>query len=181
MTDADVRIMKMPDHGFRPAYNVPLAADTLSRAIVAVEVTNARSDHQQSEPIRQQVEQRTGVKVEEHLLDGGYVQWDSIETAETSGTKIYAPPPNSRKSAQAFEPKKNDGPGTAAWRRRMGQADTQPIYSQRASTSETINADLRTFRGLSKFVVRGLKKVQCQALGSALAYNLMHFATAWIT
>lgn len=181
MTDADARIMKMPDQGFRPAYNMQLAADTQSRAIVGVDVTNARSDHRESEPMRQQVEQRTRAKVEEHLVDGGYVQLEAIERAEASGTKMYAPPPNSRGQQKAFAPKRNDGPGVAAWRQRMGEADAQPIYSQRAATVETINADLHLFRGLSRFVVRGLHKVRCQVLWSALAYNVMHFAAVLIT
>jgi transposase len=181
MTDPEARIMKMPDNGYRPAYNVQLATDTQSRAIVGVDVTNARSDHHEGEPMRQQIEQRTGAQVQEHLVDGGYVQLDGIERAEASGTRMYAPPPKSRNDTRAYEPKKNDGPGVAAWRRRMGQPESRPIYSQRASTAETVNADVRTFRGLSQCLVRGLRKVRCQALWSALAYNLMHFATVWIT
>ncbi len=44
------------------------------------------------------------------------------------------------------------------------------------STMETVNADLKTYRGLGPFLVRGLRKVRCVALWSALAYNVMHFA-----
>ena len=36
-TDPEARFMRMPDGGTRPAYNVQLAADTESRAIVGVE------------------------------------------------------------------------------------------------------------------------------------------------
>ncbi|MCG3131004.1 MAG: hypothetical protein FLDDKLPJ_01779 [Phycisphaerae bacterium] len=53
-----------------------------------------------------------------------------------------------------------------------GRAVTQ----ERAATSETVNADLKTFRGLSAFAVRGLQRVRCVALGSALAYPVMRFA-----
>src|SRR5205085_12499637 len=45
-TDAEARVMKMPDGGFRPALNVQLAVDTASRAIVGVEVVNAGVDQQ---------------------------------------------------------------------------------------------------------------------------------------
>ncbi|MGV2830985.1 hypothetical protein [Myxosarcina sp. GI1(2024)] len=38
--DAEARVMKMPDGGFRPAYNFQLAVDTGSRVIVGVDVTN---------------------------------------------------------------------------------------------------------------------------------------------
>ena len=57
----------------------------------------------------------------------------------------------------------------------MAAAEAKAIYKERASTSETVNADLRTYRGLGPFLVRGLSKVRCVVLWSALAYNLMHF------
>jgi len=180
-TDPDARVMKMPDNGFRPAYNVQLAVDPGSRAIVGVDVVNARTDTKEAEPLREQVERRTGQKVEEHLVDGGYVQKDRIEQAEARGTKMYAPVPKARKDPRAYEVKKTDGPGVAAWRQRMASEEGKAIYSHRGSTVETVNADLKMFRGLSRMVVRGLNRVRCQVLWSALAYNLMHFAQVWIT
>ncbi len=78
-TDAEARRMKMPNGGFNPAVNVQLATDTQSRAIVGVEVSNEGSDSTGlSEPMRQQVEQRSGHKVEQHLMDGGYLRKDDI-------------------------------------------------------------------------------------------------------
>jgi len=60
----------------------------------------------------------------------------------------------------------------------MASEEGQKIYRQRAATSETINADLRSYRGLTQITVRGLNKARWVALWCALAYNLMHFATA---
>ena len=60
----------------------------------------------------------------------------------------------------------------------MAGEEGQKIYRQRAATSETINADLRSYRGLTQMTVRGLNKARCVALWCALAYNLMHFAAA---
>src|SRR4029450_359042 len=37
-TDAEARVMKMPDGGFRPAYNVQVAGDPDSQVIVGVAV-----------------------------------------------------------------------------------------------------------------------------------------------
>src|SRR6202041_440544 len=63
-TDAATRGMKMANGGFNPAANVQLATDTESRAILGVAVSNEGSDSAGlSEPMRQQVEQRTGGKV----------------------------------------------------------------------------------------------------------------------
>ena len=180
-TDAEARIMKMPGGGYGPGHNVQLATDTASRAIVGVDVTNAGSDANESEPMRKQVEERTGRKVEEHLMDGGYVGLESIDRAFEEGVTIYAPVPKPRTAANAYEPRRGDTRGIAAWRRRMGTAEAKAIYKERASTAETVNGDLKSWRGLGPFLVRGLKKVRCIALWSALAYNVMHFAAALLS
>ena len=39
------------------------------------------------------------------------------------------------------------------------------------ATSETVNADLKTYRGMGRFLVRGMGKITCVALWSALAYG----------
>jgi hypothetical protein len=57
----------------------------------------------------------------------------------------------------------------------MSAETGKQIYRQRAATSETVNADLRTYRGLTQITVRGLQKARCVALWCALAYNLLHF------
>ena len=176
-TDSEARVMKTPDGGFRPAYNVQLAADTESRAIVGVSVTNSGSDRALSEPMRQEVESRTGGKVEEHLMDGGFVNFDPLDQAEQAGVTVYAPPQASKK-VDPYQVRPTDSAEVAKWRRRMATEEAKTIYKERAATSETVNADLRTYRGLDRFLVRGLAKVKCVALWSALAYNLMHFGKA---
>jgi transposase len=174
-TDSEAHVMMMPDGGFRPAYNVQVATDTSSRAIVAVDVTSAGSDKAQSAPLREQVEERVGATVAEHLMDGGFVKLEQIERAEQAGVKVYAPPQQSRRDIDPYRVRETDSPEIAAWRTRMATEEAKTIYKERASTSETVNADLRTYRGLGPFLVRGLRKVRCVVLWSALAYNLMHF------
>jgi len=73
------------------------------------------------------------------------------------------------------QPKKNDSPGVAAWRKRMGTERGKAIYKDRATIAERTNADLRTWRGLDKITVKGASKVLCVALWSALAFNLMRW------
>ena len=60
----------------------------------------------------------------------------------------------------------------------MGSEEGKAVYKERAATSETLNADLKTHRGLARLTVRGLGKVTCVVLWSALAYNVLHFAAA---
>jgi transposase len=172
-TDPQSRVMKLPQGAFGPGYNVQFASVPQGRAIVGVEVSNAGSDVHESEPMRKQVEDRTGRKVHQHLLDGGYVGLDSIERAAMEQVRVYAPLPQ---SANPTQPKPGDGPGVKAWRERMGTAEARAIYKERSATSETVNGETRSYRGLTQVLVRGLQKVRCVALFSALAYNLAHFA-----
>ena len=77
-TDPDARVMKLPDGGFRPAFNVQLATTTdAARAIVGVSVTNRGSDQGQATPMLEQIEARTGFRPTEMLLDGGYPGHDA--------------------------------------------------------------------------------------------------------
>ena len=181
-TDPEARRMKMPNGGFNPAVNVQLATDTESRAILGVEVTNEGSDNAGlSEPMRQQVEHRTEGKVRQHLLDGGYMRKDDLERAHAAGVELFVPPhPFVRgpRKGRELEPCRGDSRAALFWKQRMSAETGKEIYRQRAATSETVNADLRTYRGLTQITVRGLKKARCVALWCALAYNLMHFGLA---
>jgi transposase len=178
-TDPEARVQKMPDGGFRPAYNVQLAQDPTSRAVVGVAVAADGSDKDQAEPMRQQVEQRAGQPVLEHLIDGGYVSLANVDRAAESGVTLFAPVPEPRKEGQdRFAPRPDDSPAVAQWRQRMSTPEAQKIYQQRASTCETINADLKTHRGLGRLLVRSAAKVLCVATWAALAYNLIRFAAA---
>ena len=83
--------MKMANGGYSPAANVQLATDTESRAILGVSVSNESSDSAGlSEPMREQVEQRTGGKVKQHLVDGGDSRMEDIVEAQQQGVELLA-------------------------------------------------------------------------------------------
>jgi transposase len=178
-SDAETRRMKMPNGGFNPAVNLQLATDTESRAIVGLAVTNEGTDSVGlSEPMRQQVEQRSGRPVEQHLMDGGYMRKDDIERAHQHRVELFVPPKSAKNPAnrgRELQPKRGDSDAILAWKRRMASQAGKEIYKQRAATSETVNADLRSYRGLTQITVRGIAKIKCVALWCALAYNVMHF------
>jgi transposase len=183
-TDADARRMRMADGGYRPGYNIQIASDPGSRAIVGVEVTNAGVDTDQGPPMREQVERRTDQGVGEHLMDSGYLKFEEIEKATKDGVTLYVPPKpprNPEKRKSAYEPRPGDSEEVAAWRARMGSEDGKQIYLQRTATSETINGDLKTFRSLGRILVRGIRKVRCVVLWNVLVYNLMHFGQALLS
>lgn len=184
-SDAETRRMKMPNGGFNPAVNVQIATDTQSRAIVGIEVSNEGSDNAGlSEPMRRQVEQRCGRKIQQHLLDGGYMRQQDVEQAHQQGVELFVPPKPARNPdnrGRELQPKRGDSPAVLAWKQRMASQEGKEIYKQRGATSETVNADLREYRGLGPLTVRGRHKIKCVALWCALAYNVMHFGPALLT
>lgn len=177
-TDADARTMKMGDGGFRPAFNVQFATAADSQVITGVEVTNSGGDQGQMAPMVEQHETRYGETPDEMLVDGGFVKKEDIDTvsAPQGSTTVFAPVMKSKDpNRDPHEPRADDSPAVAEWRKRMATDEAKEIYKQRASTAECSNAQARN-RGLQRFLVRGLQKVKAVALWYALAHNLIRAA-----
>lgn len=171
-TDPDVRVMKMADGGYRPAYNVQLASDVDSRTIVGITVTNLGSDRSSLLPMLAQVHARTGHRPADALIDGGCFTRETITDAAAQGVRIYAPL-STRRGGPTAKPRHYDSPAVREWRTRMTTPDAQQIYRARAATAEWVNADARTHRTLTSIPVRGLRKVHTWALWIALAHNMV--------
>ena len=116
--------MKMPDGGFRPAYNVELATDQAKGIIVGVRVVMEGTDAGQAPPMEEQVKERTGQHPGAYLMDGGFATREDITALEERDVTVYAPVKlpraNRRKSgtgpATAIPPKWNGG--VSVWPRR---------------------------------------------------------------
>lgn len=174
-TDAEARVMKMADGGFRPAFNGQLATDTAAQVIVGVDVTNVGSDRAQLAPMTEQLQGRYGQAPEDVLVDGGFVNHDEILAVARPGVgcTVYAPVSAPRdRTRDPYQPCPGDPAVIAAWRQRMGTEAAKTIYKERAATSECVNAIARN-RGLQQFLVRGLAKVKAVLLWFALAHNMM--------
>lgn len=119
-TDPDAQVMKMPDGGFRPAYNLEVASDVDSQVIVGVGVVTKGSDAGQALPVVRQIKRRldaakpaevsggAAVALEEaelraieptekpqgleaYLIDGGFATREDITELERQGIRVYAP------------------------------------------------------------------------------------------
>ena len=166
--------MRMPDGGYRPAFNMQLAVDTDTRAIVGVGVTNSGSDMGQITPMVEEVERRTGKLPKEWLVDGGYTSLQDIQAAGEQGVKVLAPLPQPKTDdVNPHKAKKNDAVHVAAWRKRMGTESAKETYKLRSATSECTNADLRAHRGLQQMPVRGIEKTLMVGMWMAITYNAL--------
>jgi hypothetical protein len=177
-TDPEARVMKMPDGGFRPAFNVELATDRDSGVILGVAVTAQGTDAGQAVPMEQQVLQRTGQHPKDYLMDGGFATREDITTLERLGITVYAPVklPRHKPEAARYQPRYGDSGEVARWRERMATEEGKAVYRQRGATAEWANAQVRQ-HGVSQFTVRGLAKVTTIMLMVALAHNLMRWVT----
>ena len=173
-TDPATRVMKMPDGGFRPAYNVQFATDTAHLVITGVDVTNAGSDPSEMEPMIDQVQERCDQLPADWLMDGSFVSTPAIEAGAAKQVRVLAPvpaPKNRERDPALALP--TDSPALAEWRARMATPEAKATYRLRAATSECVNAQARSRHGLLQFRVRGLIKVLCIALWIALTHNLL--------
>lgn len=173
-SDAEARVMKMADGGFRPAFNVQFATDTVSQMIAGVSIGNIGSDQGQFGPMVAQLAERYDRRPAEVLVDGGFAKLADIEAVSATGeTTVYAPVAKPRDpNRDRHVPHPDDTPAIALWRVRMGEPAAQEIYKQRAATAECVNALARN-RGLQRFPVCGMLKAKAIALLFALAHNFM--------
>jgi len=172
-TDAEARVMKMADGGFRPAYNVQLAVDAETQLIACVDVVNTGSDMGLMAPMHKALQQRYDCTPTHWLADGGFTKLEAINQLTERGTQPVVPPPRSRNPAiDCLQPKPDDTPAQVQWRQLMSTQWGKDLYVQRGATVECVNAQLRR-QGLQQFNVRGLLKARAVALWHALAHNLM--------
>jgi transposase len=170
-TDAEARVMKMADGGFRPAYNVQVASVAGEQMVVAVEVTNTGSDRGLMRPMLERWRKLTGLLPKRHLADGGFCSAEDIEWAYRESLEVHCPPIRSKHGTDPYLPRRDDGPGVSAWRVRMASDDGKARYKVR-SICECIHARWRNW-DLRQLTVRGLEKVRAVVLWYALSNNIL--------
>ncbi len=183
-TDAEVRIMKMGDGGFRPAYNVQYATAGSEmggpRTIVGLEVSNDGTDMAKLTPMTEQIEERCGQLPGALLADGGYVNYEDIAALRRKGVDALV---STSRRAKDIEQLKRDGvdPEIISWREQMETPEAKKKYRARAGLAELPNAHQKTHHGIRQVLVRGIGKVTCVILLNAIASNILQHANHWPT
>lgn len=108
-TDADARVMKMADGGFRPAYNVQVMSPVGQQIVADIKIYNTGSDRGLMRPMLERQRTRPGGLPKDHLVDGGFGSAKDIEWAHAEGVEVFCPPTQSK-----------HGTVPAATRRRSG-------------------------------------------------------------
>ena len=178
-TDAEARVMKMPDGGFRPAYNIQLATAGSElggpRTIVGVLVTNTGSDMGSITPMLEDIKARTCQLPRQLLADANHAKHSCIDAATRAGVEVIMAIPKREQGATTPV-----SPEVAAWRERMKTDEAKRAYRARAALCELSNAHLKCHHGMNSVPVRGLARVTCVTLLGAIAANILAHATAWL-
>ena len=90
-SDPEARVMKQPDGGFAPSYNVEIDTDAKSGVVVAVGVVQAGNDFEQLEPGIERLEKNLGQMPKEVVTDGGFVSRDNIVAMKEREIEFIAP------------------------------------------------------------------------------------------
>lgn len=170
-TDPDARVMKMADGGFRPAYNCQVATVAQGQIVVSVKAETTGSDRGLLRPMLDGLERRYHRWPKRHLVDGGFNKNADIEWAAAAGVKVYGPPTHSKHKTDPYAPRRDDGPGLAAWRRRMKSPHGKGVFKRRGM-GECLHARWRQWH-LHQFTVRGRDKVDTILHWFALAANIL--------
>ncbi|HEX3729909.1 MAG TPA: transposase [Opitutaceae bacterium] len=170
-TDPEARVMKMPDGGFRPAYNVQFASLPENGIVLAVDCSTVGSDGGLAEPMADRLHKAYGSRPARHLVDGGYQSGPDIAAAEAAGTDFYCPVGKTKTGEDAYGPRDKDTAPVARWRAKMATDAAKEIYKRR-SRCELVHAKLRNV-GCDKLHVRGREKVETWMRWYALASNIL--------
>lgn len=174
-TDAEVKVMRMADGGWRPAYNVQLTGDLDTGVIVSVGLDTTGSDGGLMAPAAADVERRYAHRPARWLADGGFTALDDIVALARKAITVFCPlKPRRNPKSDPAAPRPGDPPEIADWRRRMvDDAEAgKDGWMWRRGEHERINANLRQ-QGLRRFNVRGTFKVKAVCLIHALANNIL--------
>ena len=170
-TDPQARVMKMADGGFRPAYNGQVATVANGQIVIEIGAVATGSDRGLLRPMLEAMQRRYRRRPRRHLVDGGFNKNADTEWAAEQGVNVYGPPGHTKHKTDPYAPRRDDGPGVAAWRRRMNSAHGKGVYRRRAM-GECINARIWQWH-VAPFTVRGIDKVNIALRWFALANNIL--------
>ena len=91
MTDPDARVMKQPDGGYAPSYNVQITTDATQQIVVGVDVTQDGNDWGQLMPALERLEETLGVTPPQVVADSGYVTRNNIVATASAGVELIGP------------------------------------------------------------------------------------------
>jgi transposase len=174
-TDPDSHLMQSGGT-FLQGYNCQVAVDNDHQVIVAVGVSNQAPDVEHLEPMLERIASHAGARPDVMTLDAGYWSEDNAKACADQGIDAYIatgrlphgkPPPPRR------GPLPKDADEKTRMARKLRSKQGSAIYAQRKAIVEPVNGQIKEARGLRRFLLRGLEKVDGEWHLIAGTHNLL--------
>jgi transposase len=189
-TDPEAKIMKQSNKGFDYSYNAQAVVDGAEQIIVAAEVTNQANDKQQGAPMaRAALDNLAAAGIERpqaadgaptpipNTADTGYFSEEAVAEVEKMGMDPHFAT-GRQKHHEVPVPPVAGAPSAAAsakerMQHKLRSATGKLLYAARKHIVEPVFGQIKSARGIRKFLLRGLKKVSAEWQLICLTHNLL--------
>jgi transposase len=189
-TDPEAKIMKQSNKGFDYSYNAQAVVDAKEQIIVAAEVTSAANDKQQAVPMAQAaLENLNAAGIERpkaadgtptpipNTADTGYFSEKAVEGLEKLGIDPHIAVGRQKHHETQVEPESAAPSAEASVKDKMQHklrsATGKALYAARKHIVEPVFGQIKSARGIRKFLLRGLEKVSAEWQLICLTHNLL--------
>ncbi|GAC1459409.1 MAG: hypothetical protein PVSMB10_17000 [Pseudarthrobacter sp.] len=189
-TDPEAKIMKQSHKGFDYSYNAQAVVDGANQIIVAAEVTTQANDKQQAVPMARAALDNVQAAAMElpkaadgssapipNTADTGYFSEEAVTQLEKMGFDPHLAT-GRQKHHEAPPPPAEGQPAAAATvKKKMADKLRTPagkrLYAARKHIVEPVFGQIKSARGIRKFLLRGLEKVSAEWQLICLTHNLL--------
>ncbi len=189
-TDPEAKIMKQSNKGFDYSYNAQAVVDAEEQIIVAAEVTNQANDKQQGVPMaRAALDNLAAAGIEQpkaadgtptpipNTADTGYFSEQAVDELENMGMDPHFATGRQKHHEAGVLPVAGEPSLEASAKEKMQHklrsAAGKLLYAARKHIVEPVFGQIKSARGIRKFLLRGLKKVPAEWQLICLTHNLL--------
>jgi transposase len=189
-TDAEAKIMKQSNKGFDYSYNAQAVVDGQEQIIVAAEVTAAANDKQQGVPLgraaldnlaaagieRPKASDGTPVPIP-NTADSGYFSAEAVEKLTGMGFDPHLATGRQKHNEVSLPVAEGEPSAAASVKEKMmhklRSTTGRLLYAARKHIVEPVFGQIKSARGIRKFLLRGLEKVSGEWQLICLTHNLL--------
>jgi hypothetical protein len=189
-TDPEAKIMKQSNKGFDYSFNAQAVVDSANQIIVAAEVTQAANDKQQAVPMaRAALDNLNAAGIEQpkaadgtpvpipNTADTGYFSEQAVQELEKMGVDPHIAVGRQKHHEAEVLPVAGASSAQASAKEKMAQklrsAAGKLLYAARKHIVEPVFGQIKSARGIRKFLLRGLEKVSAEWQLICLTHNLL--------
>jgi transposase len=174
-TDPHSHILK-GHNGWLQGYNCQAAVDGDHQVIVAIGVSNQASDAVHLLPMLERIQANTGQQPGALIADAGYCSTANLEACEERELEAYISTSRQQhghrpRPSRGRAPRDLDARGRMD--RKLRSVQGQAIYALRKTIVEPVFGQIKGARGLDRFRLRGLEKVNGEWALIATTHNLL--------